>query len=96
MADTNNMTRDKTEIRKAARKVNVELAKMGRVYYDKLPVGRIIALLEENDFDTENLEGIWCGHEGRVHESIGDGKFILVAWCRVGDNGRFELTSYVS
>jgi hypothetical protein len=88
--------RDRKEIRKATRNLNVELAKMGREYYDRLPIGRVYEAVERHGFDASALDGIWCGHEGRVNQSIGDGKFIQVNWCRVGDRDRFELNAYVS
>jgi hypothetical protein len=88
--------RDRKEINRTARRLNVELAKLGRSYYDHLPIVRISNLVEEWGFSAEDLEGIYCGHEGRTHQSIGDGKFIVITWARVGDRGRFEIVSYVS
>jgi hypothetical protein len=88
--------RDRKEINRCTRRLNVELAKLCRSYYDHLPIVRISNLVEEWGFSADELEGIYCGHEGRVHQCIGDGKYIVVIWARVGDNNRFEINSYVS
>jgi len=88
--------RARNEINKSARKVNVELARMGRTFYDHLPIVAVSNLVEEHGFTADALEGIYCGHEGRVHQPIGHGKYIQINWCRIGDNNRFELNCYVS
>lgn len=88
--------RDRKEINRCTRRLNVELAKIGKEHYDHLPIVRISNLVEEWGFSADELEGIYCGHEGRVHQSIGDGKFIVITWARVGDRNRFEIVSYVS
>jgi hypothetical protein len=35
---------------------------------------------------SEALEGIYCGHEGRIHEELGGfykGLYITMGWCKI-------------
>jgi hypothetical protein len=91
--------RDRKEINKAARKLGGalhDLTQGGCLLTDHLPIVAISNLVEEHGFSADKLEGIYCGHKGRVNEDIGEGKFITITWDRAGDRQRFETITYIS
>lgn len=40
-------------------------------------------------------DGIYCGHDGSVHEQVGDNTWFTMTWHRM-ESGRFEIVAYVS
>jgi len=85
------------EKNKALRQANKFLAKLSSVRHQGLPVGEVIENLKSLGFDqTENLEGIYCGRESRVHEEIGSGCWIDMQWLKGDVTSTYEFNAYVS
>jgi hypothetical protein len=85
-----------TEKRKAKDAVNGFLFDLGKTYQDGLPIGAIIEKLNSVGFtETEDLEGVYCGREGRVNATVGNGVYLTLSWYKM-PSGRYEVTSYVS
>jgi hypothetical protein len=79
---------------KNTNQVNQALTELGKVYHSTLPIDQIDAILTAGGL--RNLEeGIYCGHEGRVHEQVGDRNWFVMTWFRM-PSGRFEVVAYVS
>ena len=84
------------EKRKAQRVVNNALHALGTTYHDGLPIGQVVDTLHAAGFTaTENLEGIYCGREGRLAEHVGDNVYLSLSWYKM-PSGRYEVTAYVS
>lgn len=77
-------------------RVNKVLTVMSSRYHDSLPIREISELLEANGFDSENLQGIYTGREGRIHEQVGPKSWISLSWHKMEESGRWEITAYVS
>jgi len=80
--------------RSARRAANVALAELSRKYHNSLPIAEIDGILTANGL-RKMEDGIYTGHDGHVHEQIGERSWISFAWHRMG-SGRFEVTVYVS
>jgi len=65
-------------------------------YFDSLPLADIAAVLAAHGLSAP-LDGIYCGHQGRVHEPIGPDNrpWLCLTWFRM-PSGRFEINAYVS
>lgn len=61
----NNETRNRNRANKALQ------ALTNNRYFDGLPVGQMVEILEEYSFDGEPLHGVYCGVRGHVHEQVG-------------------------
>jgi|SRR5438270_13638850 hypothetical protein len=87
-----------TEKRKAVSAVNRGLTLLCRNrYHDGLPVQDVLDLLHSAGFsETEELVGVYCGREGRVHEHVGSGVYLLFSWFKMEETGRYEVNAYVS
>jgi len=83
--------------RKAKNNVNEFLAAMGRVYQDGIPVSAIADKLHSEGFvETADLNGIYCGHDGRIEPThVGEGVYLALSWHKMPSN-RYEITSYLS
>jgi hypothetical protein len=64
-------------------------------YFEHLPIGEIAEAVRAQDFDTDRMDGIYCGHEGREKAYVGDGVYVHVTWYRMS-SGRFEVISYAA
>lgn len=89
-------TRTTKEVKKAMKAVNDYLMGMGQ-YFMGLPLDRMFEVLRANGFEVteENLLGVYCGAEGRVHEAVGAGVFFTMTWYKM-PSGRYEVVAYVS
>jgi hypothetical protein len=77
-------------------RVNSELHQLGLTYHNTLSgalhgVDRI--LLAHGFCQTDDAFG--SSLDGRLHEQVGDGKWVSVAWHRL-DSGRYEVVAYVN
>ena len=81
------------KIRKA---VNKHLALLVyNTYFDSLPLTKVANILIEYGLNTDGMEGIYCGHEGRSTSLVADNSMICMQWYRMG-SGRFEFNAYLS
>ena len=81
-------------------KVNKKLiALIQNKYFDSIPLKEIAAILNEFGIKTDQLDGLYCGREGRVNirlEENNDDYFHLVlTWYKMG-SGRFEVVTYLN
>lgn len=77
------------------RQVNRRLSMLCKGYTPSLPIAQIGAILRSHGFLSEPLEGIYCGHEGKVHEQVGKSTWIRVTWY-MHVTGNYEVLAYVS
>jgi len=79
------------------RKVNSELYQLGLEFHDTLSysLNTIDRILTKHGFATPSAEPIFSGLEGRLHQEVGEGKWLTVSWHRF-DTGRYEVTAYVN
>lgn len=77
------------------RHVNAILSEMNHnVYHDGVPLDRINDALRCTGFD-ELEDMLLCGREGRVHQSVGRNRWLLLTWYKM-ESGRYEVIAYVS
>jgi len=77
------------------RNANNALSELSKVYHNSIPLADIDGILTANGFNA--LEpAIYCGREGRSHESVGNGVFISLTWYKMELTGRYEVVAYVS
>lgn len=87
----------KSDIKSALRRLNVWLAKFVRnVYFDGIPVSQMAQALEDHGFEASELEGIYCGREGRHTAAIGHGKHLHFTWYKMEATGRYEIVAYAN
>jgi hypothetical protein len=88
------MTVAKEATRRA--RANHDLAKkIGSTYWSHLPVADIAEIINKHGFDGSALDGIYTGHQGKVHEKVGKNTWIVVTWYRM-PSGNFEIIAYLS
>lgn len=69
---------------------------INKTYHRQIPVAKIADILEANGFDGDKaLAGIYVGNEGRIHEPVGSGVYIVISWYRMASNN-YEITAYLS
>jgi len=79
----------------AKRKVNEQLAELGRRYHDGLALAEIDAILKAHGF--QDMEpGVYCGRDGRSHEQVGPNTWLTLSWHKMEVSGLYEVTAYVS
>jgi hypothetical protein len=87
----------KTTPATAARKLGKAIAKLTRkTYFDRLPIMELTRLVEDHGFVSDELDGFYCGHDGRVSADIGFGRGLMLTWHKMEVSGRFEVVAYVS
>ncbi len=66
-------------------------------YFDSIPVMELQAILADSGFNPDPLNGIYCGHEGRISDDarVGDRTWCNLSWYRM-PSGRYEITCYLS
>lgn len=64
-------------------------------YFESIPIKEISDILNKYGFDSEPLEGIYTGREGRTHEKVGDYTYIVITWYKM-QSGRYEIVVYLS
>jgi hypothetical protein len=65
-------------------------------YFEALPLAQLKELLAGHGFQTEPLDGIYCGSEGKlapVH--VGERTWFTLSWFRMPSD-RYEVTAYLS
>jgi len=77
------------------KKANKELATISQKYHKTLPISEISQILSKNGFDSAVMEGIYCGHTGKVYEQVGKKTWIIFTWYKM-PSGNFEINVYVS
>ena len=93
------MMNNEAKIKKVStNKLNTLLADIGREYYIGLDAGidAVRTALEATGFDTAELDGIYCGDEGRMNADIGGGRFLSLVWYRMEVTRSYEVTTYAS
>ena len=65
-------------------------------YFEALPLASLKTILAEHGFQTEPLDGIYCGSEGKLDPvQVGARTWFVMSWCRMS-SGRYEVTAYLS
>lgn len=87
----------KQQTNKAKNAVNAAFQKMGN-YFNGLPLDFMFDVLRNNGFtvDENNLLGVYCGREGRVHEHVGGDVYFTMTYYKMEVTGRYEVVAYVS
>lgn len=79
------------------RRLNTNLTQLTRNAYFDSPCPNILArCIEEVGFNTDALDGIYTGADGRIHEDIGEGVFLTLTWHKMEVTGRFEVVAYAN
>lgn len=76
-------------------RVNDALYSLGLLYHQFLPVNAIDHILTENGFSATSRWEFAPGGQVRVHEEIGEGKWLSVTAHKMV-TGRWEVVAYVS
>ena len=67
-------------------------------YFNGIPINQMSEILRVLGFNTANLEGFYCGHEGRCNERMSfldKEAWFTFTWYRM-PSGRLEIVAYVS
>ena len=91
-------TQTTKETKQAVKAVNAFLEALTRnTYFNGLPLDVMFSKLVAHGFtvDENNLLGVYCGREGRVHEPVGLGVFFTMTYYKM-ESGRYEVVAYVS
>jgi hypothetical protein len=65
-------------------------------YFEALPLTQLKDLLAGQGFQTEPLDGIYCGTEGKLDPvQVGERTWFVMSWYRMS-SGRYEVTAYLS
>lgn len=85
------------QLNKAKKTVNTVFNGMGN-YFNGLPLDTMFDTLRNAGFEVteENLLGVYCGREGRVHEHVGHGVYFTMTYYKMEVTGRYEVVAYVS
>jgi hypothetical protein len=77
--------------------LNGYLAKICSKYYDTLsePIALIDEAVKATGFNTEALEGFYCGEKGQARDQIGKRTWLVIQWYKMS-SGRWEVNSYAS
>lgn len=65
------------------------------VYFDHLPMVKVANILESHGLNTDGMEGIYCGHEGRATSLVAENSMVVMTWYRMPSN-KFEFCVYLS
>ena len=91
-----NRTAGANDERSRRNAVNKVLADMSKEYHVGLPVREISELLNKHGFDGSAMDGIYTGHDGKIHEKVGERSWISMTWHKMEESGRYEIVAYVS
>ena len=58
-------------------------------------IDRLAEILKANGFDATELNGFYCGHEGRTNQPVGHNKNVFITWYRM-QSGSYEMIGYIS
>jgi hypothetical protein len=88
---------DKTFSRIQKKHLNDKLSRLTtNTYFPHIPLAELQQIFLEMGLDISVLQGIFTGHEGRMHERIGQSElWFTMTWFRMG-SGKFEIVCYVS
>jgi len=77
--------------------VNVEFDKLTKnKYFKSIPLKEIKEILENKGFETESLDGIYTGKDGKVHEQVGPKTWFYMTWHKMEESGNYEIVCYLS
>lgn len=77
------------------RRVNSELHQLGLTYHQRVPVASIDSALRANGFSETGCWSFLPGQQFRIHDEVGDGKWITVSGYRM-ESGNWEIVAYVN
>jgi len=78
------------------RKANEEIGNFTfNRYFPSVPVSDISRILERYGFDSEPLEGIYTGRQGKSHDKVGEYTYFTMFWYKM-ESGKYEITAYLS
>jgi hypothetical protein len=80
---------------KRLRLVNNTLWQLGLEYHKHLPVHALDYILTSHGFNPTSVWTFQPGGEVRIHEEVGEGKWLSVAAHKM-DSGLWEVTAYVN
>lgn len=90
------MSNKTPSLRTRLNRFNKEVADLTRnTYFDHLPLCDIGLIAERHGFATDDMDGIYCGHEGRATVELGENVWMNMGWYRM-PSGRFEVVAYAS
>jgi hypothetical protein len=82
---------------------NKLIGKICRDYYRTLaePITQIAKALETCGFDSEPMNGSYCGDKGQIHVQVGKKTWLVVQWYLLNPYPattpkRWEINAYVS
>lgn len=78
------------------RQANGELAALGQRYHASMPIQEIKEILKKYRFDPEAMDGIYTGHDGKMHEQCGPKTWIAMTWHKLPRTGTWEIVAYLS
>jgi hypothetical protein len=85
---------------KRRKQLNKYLGEICRKNHGSLsePLKQINKAVEMTGFDTEPLEGIYCGAKGETKNQIGNRTWMVIQWYKLSDypNERWEVNAYAS
>lgn len=88
---------EKAQLRSDLKALNVELANLTRNrYFESCFPNEIARAIEAAGFSTDNLDGVYAGREGRVHEDIGRGIWLTLTWHKMEVTGTYEVVAYAN
>ncbi len=66
-------------------------------YFDSIPVAALKGILADHGFQADQLDGVYCGREGRVDlpTQVGERTWFTMSWYQMA-SGRYEVTCYLS
>lgn len=65
-------------------------------YFDGLPIQALSGIVQEHGFDASELDGIYCGRDGRHLARISPKAGLFMTWHKMEVTGRYEVVAYVS
>lgn len=85
------------EERRARIKANKEIERFLRNrLFDSIPLKDMMEILDRHGFDSEAMEGIYTGREGRSHDKVGPNTWLTMTWYKMEVTGRWEIVAYLS
>jgi hypothetical protein len=86
---------DATSEQKARKRVNQQLAVLGKTYHDGIPLQQVDEILTIHGFKATE-PAIYCGRDGRSSEWVGDHSLLILTWHKMEPTGHYEIVAYVS
>jgi hypothetical protein len=81
---------------KTAKELSIDLNEILKpIYFESLPLNQIANAVTKHGYNPTDLDGIYCGKEGRAFANIGMNRGIVIEWYRM-ESGLYEVNAYVS